>query len=160
MSKQFKSTIKVFTDGSYSKSKDIVKCGYGVHCPDEEIDDLSRKFTHTPITSQRAELYAIYKAINVISDEYNFDTLKIYTDSRYSIDSLTIWIKNWKQNGWQTAGKKDVLNQDLIKKIDKYLTKYKNKIKFFHVKAHTGKDDEFSKGNNVVDKLAKDGANK
>lgn len=156
MSKKFKEEIKVFTDGSFSKSRDGIKCGYGVHFPDEELDDIANKFDDKP-TNQRAELYAIYKAIKIVSKNYDFDKLNVYTDSKYSIDSLTVWIKNWKKNGWQTAGNKDVLNQDIIKKIDKYLTKHKNKVIFTHVKAHTGKQDEFSVCNDVVDKLAKRG---
>ena len=168
MSKEHKRNIRVFTDGSLSRSKHSpklgsfaksicgVKSGYGVHFPDEEIEDVGRKFTHTPITNQRAELYAIYKAIIYVSMYYTFESLDIYTDSKYSMDSLTVWIKNWKKNGWKTANNNEVLNQDIIRKIDKLLGKYK--VNFFHVKAHTGKQDDLSKGNDVADMLAKRGS--
>lgn len=159
--KKTKSNIKVFTDGSCMnnrKTKEI-KCGYGIYFPDGESSNVDKKFTLEPLTNQRTELYAIYKAIKIIDKKYNFDKLTIYSDSQYSINCVTNWIKTWKANGWMTANKKEVLNQDIIKKIDKLMLCHVGKIKFIHVRAHTGKQDEFSIANDIVDKLAKDGAN-
>jgi len=155
-----KSNVIVYTDGSCMKGSDGPKCGYGVHFPNKELKDLSRKFKHAPLTNQRAELYAIYKALKKITKNIKFDVIDIYSDSEYSIKSLTIWINTWKQNNWKTANKKEVLNQDLIKKIDEILQKYPNKIKFTHVRSHTGGLDKHSIGNDVADKLATAGANK
>lgn len=146
--------INVFTDGSYIKGK---YCGYGIHFPEKELNDVSKKFTHYPLSNQRAELYAIYKAIKKIKNNIKFDRIKIYTDSEYSIKSLTIWIKKWKKNGWKTANNKDVLNTDIIKKIDNYLETLDGKIEFIHVRSHTNKKDYFSLHNDIADKLAKGG---
>ena len=65
------------------------------------------------------------------------------------------WIKSWKKNNWKKSDKKVVLNQDIIKKIDKILQKYPNKIKFIKVKGHSG-----DHGNDMADDLAKKGAMK
>lgn len=157
--KQHKHEIIIYTDGACSKGKNI-KAGYGVYFPNKEIENISKPFLHEPITNQRAELYAIYKALKKISDKYTFDVVKIYTDSEYSIKSLTVWIKTWKQNNWKTSQKKEVLNQDIIRKIDDILQQYENKIKFIHVRSHTGKQDQHSLGNEMADKLATSGANK
>jgi len=72
---------------------------------------------------------------------------------------MTEWIFNWKQNGWKTSNNKQVSNQDLLTKIDKYMNKatIKNKIKFHHIRAHTGKQDFYSLGNEEADELAKKG---
>jgi ribonuclease HI len=35
----YKKIIKVYTDGSFSKNKNIVKSGYGIYFPDEEIEN-------------------------------------------------------------------------------------------------------------------------
>jgi ribonuclease HI len=150
--------IEAYTDGSCIKNTKQTFCGYGVHFVRDEIGDISKNFKYLPLTNQRAELYAIYSAIRKVHKNYTFNSLIIYSDSEYSIKSLTIWINNWKQNGWMTKANKEVLNQDLIKKIDKYLQLYENKISFVHVKAHTNKMDEKSINNNIADKLAKQGA--
>lgn len=151
-------TIIVYTDGSFMKTKEGQKCGYGVYFPNKEIKNISKKFTKVPLTNQRAELYAIYKAIGKVTKNFKFNRLEIYTDSEYSIKSLTEWIDSWKKNNWKTVGKKEVANQDIIKKIDKKLQKYKGKIVFTHVRSHTGKSDKHSLGNNEADKLATAGA--
>ena len=154
-----KKDIIVYTDGSCMKGN---KCGYGIHFAGGEMKDLSRKFTHKPLTNQRAELYAIYKALKRITKHLQFDTIKVYSDSEYSIKSVTIWIKSWKKNNWKTANNKSVMNQDIIQKIDKILQKPEHigKISFTHVRAHTGKTDIHSVGNDKADKLATSGAQK
>ncbi len=150
----------MFTDGSCSKNGFNIICGYGVYFPNNEVENISRPFLHKPYTNQRSELYAIYKGIQHVKNQYKFKKLIIYSDSEYSINSMTKWIQGWKKNGWKTANKKPVLNLDIIQKIDKYMQKYDGKIFFKHVKAHTGKQDELSIGNDKADELAKAGAQK
>jgi len=41
-------------------------------------------------------------------------TVTIYTDSRYLMDGATLWMQRWKLNGWRTADKKAVKNDDLL----------------------------------------------
>ena len=150
--------IHIFTDGSCSKGN-IIRCGYGVHFPNTMINDISSNLKYKPLTNQTAELYAIYKGIKKISQNYRFKKLIIYTDSKYSIGCLTEWIKNWKKNNWMTSNNKPVKNVDIIQRIDKYLSnrKYMGKIFFEHVKAHTNKQDYKSRGNQIADELANKG---
>lgn len=150
--------IIAFTDGSFIKH--LNKCGYGVYFPNKEYKNISRRFKIEPLSNQRAELYAIYKAIKRVSKDDNKLDIKIYTDLEYSINSLTKWINTWKTNNWKSSTGKDVANQDLIKKIDKLMTEHMGKIEFQHVRAHTGKKDELSINNDIVDKLAKDGGDR
>jgi ribonuclease HI len=145
--------IQIFTDGSYVKKTNY--CGYGVLFPNGEFKNISKKFTHQPLTNQRSELYAIYKAIKVVNKNNNQINIKIYTDSEYSIKSLTIWIKGWKKNNWKSSTGKDVMNQDIIRKIDDLINSHLGKIEFKHVKSHTGKKDFDSINNDIVDALAK-----
>ena len=56
--------IKIFTDGSYVKATNA--CGYGVLFPNKEYENISKPFIITPLTNQRAELYAIYKGIKTV----------------------------------------------------------------------------------------------
>ena len=76
----------------------------------------------------------------------------------YSQKSLTEWIVTWKRNGWKNAKKKPVENQDIIKKIDCYLEKFRGKINIKWVRAHTGNRDYNSKNNAIADDLANRGA--
>lgn len=156
MEKEHIETIIVYTDGSYQKAG----CGYGVYFPNKELRNISRKFTKEPLTNQRAELYAIYKALKKICRYFTFNKIQIYSDSEYSIKSLTIWKRKWKENNWISSSKNPVKNTDIIIKIDEILEKHKDKIEFTHVRAHTGKTDKHSLGNEKADKLATTGAKK
>lgn len=152
--------IVVFTDGSCIKKRSKRVCGgYGIHFPNKEYEDVSKPFLLEPVTNQRAELYAVYKAIKIV-EKNEFKSLTIYTDSIYTLKSVTVWINEWVKNGWKTANKKPVKNQDIIKSIYKLLSKYKGKISIKHVYAHTGGEDWESVCNSCADKLAVEGSTK
>ena len=75
--------------------------------------------------------------------------IKIYTDSIYVKDGITVWINAWEKNNWKTADKKNVKNVDLWKQL-KELTK-SNQIEWCWIKGHS-KDPM----NDLADKLAKE----
>ena len=143
--------INIYTDGAcINNGKKNAKAGIGIYISDDFT--ISEKLIGLP-TNQRAELYAILKALLVI-DILNYKNINIYTDSMYSINCITKWVKGWKKNGWKDSKKKDVKNKDLIDNIDKIYSKY-NHIHFNHVEAHTNKTDIHSIGNDKADKLAR-----
>jgi ribonuclease HI len=155
-------TVKIFTDGSYKKLKNNKElCGYGIYFPNAELENVSRPFIHEPLTNQRAELYAILKSLrNLEKHKIKYDDVIIYTDSEYSIKSVTIWYKTWEKNKWKNAKNQPVMNQDIIRPIIKILKENEGKIKFKHVNSHTGKQDFESLSNEIADKLANEGAMK
>lgn len=157
-------SIDVYTDGSYKTNSDgsLYGCGYGIYFPGKELKNVAAPFTKGNITNNRAELYAIYQAILKIIKNYTFDLINIYTDSEYSQKSLTEWIIAWKKNNWKNSRKQPVENQDIIKKIDRYLQQYHGKINIQWVKAHAkGKQIHVhSPGNERADRLANKGAKK
>lgn len=65
--------------------------------------------------SNRAELIAFIEAFNVIKDRSH--EIHIYTDSQYLQKGVSEWSHRWLRNGWKTAHKKPVENQDLWKEI-------------------------------------------
>jgi ribonuclease HI len=147
--------IDIYTDGSLIRRNGTIYCGYGIYFPNGECRNISRKFIHTPITNNRAELYAIYKSIkitNVINKKIKIKNVNIYSDSEYSVKTLTIWYPKWIEN------RKDYLNKDIIDNIISLINISPYKINFFHIRAHTNNKDEKSINNEIVDKLAKDGA--
>lgn len=162
-------TVEVFTDGSCIRKKSkkgsdaCIRAGYGIHFPHGELPDVSRKFAHTPITNQRAELYAIYVALVIIKKNLDANKIIIYSDSEYSIKSVTIWISGWIKNSWRTSSGSVVKNQDIIEPIYNIITKLKNKkisVEFNHVRSHTGKTDYMSVNNAIADELATNGSSR
>jgi len=103
-------------------------------------------------TNNRMELTATIKALEYCSqlegNQPSLKQIKIYTDSTYVKDGITIWIKEWEKNNWKTSDKKNVKNIDLWKKL-KELVKSKQ-IEWNWVKGHS-KDPM----NDLVDQLAK-----
>ncbi len=143
-------SVQIFTDGSYSSSRPD-GCGLGVHFPNGEYKDISEAFTVKP-TNQRAELMAIMRAIQCVRQNDRDIGIEIFTDSKYAIGACTLWIHNWRRNGWKTTNKEDVQNKDIIEPLSQIL----EGVEFHHVQAHTNKDDDLSKANAVADRLAKE----
>lgn len=153
-------SIEIYTDGSLKKTPKGDICGYGIYFPNKELKNVAAPFLIGEITNNRAELHAIYQAILRVVKRYTFDNINIYTDSQYSQKSLTEWIIGWKKKAWVNSKNQPVLNQDLIKKIDKYIQKYPGKINIQWVRAHTGGQETHSINNMMADKLANKGSDK
>tara|TARA_B110000438_G_scaffold292950_1_gene332042 strand:- start:222 stop:668 length:447 start_codon:yes stop_codon:yes gene_type:complete len=106
------------------------------------------KFT----TNNRMELMGAIKALEYceIQDkgEPSLNYIKIFTDSNYVKEGITVWINSWEKNNWKTADKKNVKNVDLWKKL-KELVKFK-KIQWEWVKGHSN-----NPMNDLADELAK-----
>lgn len=146
-------SIEIFTDGScIGNGKKVTSGGYGIHFPNGEFPDVSKSFYKKPVTNQRAELFAILVALGMTVDLYS--RITIYTDSEYSIKSLTEWGSKWEKNGWKTSKKTLVKNIDIIKPLYRLYKKYQKRITLKHVRSHTGNDDYLSLGNAEADRLA------
>jgi ribonuclease HI len=153
--------LNIFTDGSYIKKKNKIYCGFGVHFPEKQYIDLYGSYTDKP-TNNRAELYAIKKALEIteIIQQYNqIKTVTILSDSMYSINSLTKWIHSWEKNQWKTTTNKPVKNKDLLVVIKKSIDHFKGLLNFTYVESsHKPSTDYFKQGNYIADQLAKSGA--
>ncbi len=97
-------------------------------------------------TNNRMELLGVLAILKQLKNLPCSPDLKIRTDSKYVINGLTNWIKNWKRNGWRTASGKPVLNKDLWQLLDHASLK---NVKLEYVKGHSGDED-----NERVDKIA------
>ena len=104
-------------------------------------------------TNNRMELTAAIKALEYCDAQEgrqpSLKQIRIYTDSTYVKEGITVWINNWEKNNWKTADKKNVKNVDLWKKL-KELVK-SNQIDWHWIKGHS--DDPM---NDLADKLAKE----
>ena len=103
-------------------------------------------------TNNRMELTATIKALEYCIDnegvQKSLKLIRIFTDSIYVKDGITVWINKWEKNNWKTADKKNVKNVDLWKKL-KELIKI-NKVDWYWIKGHS-KDPM----NDLADELAK-----
>jgi len=98
-------------------------------------------------TNNRMELMAAISALEALKKPSAVD---LHTDSQYLRGGITGWIKGWKRNGWRTADKKPVKNDDLWKRLDAAAARHD--ITWHWVKGHAGTD-----GNERADALARAG---
>ena len=97
-------------------------------------------------TNNRMELTAVIKGLLALKERC---LVEVYTDSAYVLNAFKKgWIIAWENNGWKTANKKDVENQDLWKQLIN-LT-HDHIVHFNKVKGHS--DVEL---NNLCDTLAR-----
>ncbi len=146
----------IYTDGSLIRKNGVCWAGYGVYIPSS--NQRLSYILEAPKTNNRAELLAIITAMELSPEG---SKLEIYTDSQYSIYICTGTGLKYQKQGFQTRDRKskkmvDVINRDLIERVLLLLPKYE--MVFHHVRAHTGLDDEHSRGNDVADLLAVKGA--
>lgn len=98
-------------------------------------------------TNNRMELMAAISALEALERP---SRLTLVTDSNYVKDGLTKWIFGWKKNGWKTAAKKPVKNEDLWKRLDE--ANARHSVTWEWVKGHAGHPE-----NERADELARDG---
>jgi ribonuclease HI len=84
-------------------------------------------------TNNRMELMSAISALETLTRPC---TVALHTDSQYLRQGITSWIHGWKRNGWKTADKKPVKNEELWKRLDAALGRHK--IEWKWVKGHAG----------------------
>ena len=98
-------------------------------------------------TNNQMELLAAIEGLAALKEPCS---VEIFTDSKYVMDGITQWIKNWKKNNWRTAAKKEVKNKELWQKLDHLISKHQ--VQWRWVKGHSG-----DAGNETADLLANKG---
>ena len=84
-------------------------------------------------TNNRMELLAAIMALEALKRPV---AVTLTSDSSYLKDGITKWIHGWKKNGWKTAAKKPVANQDLWQRLDQAIAPHQ--INWQWVKGHAG----------------------
>ena len=133
--------VEIFTDGACSGNPG--PGGWGAILRFGEAEkELSGGESAT--TNNRMEMMAAIVALESLKKP---SRVKLYTDSKYVQQGISQWIHNWKRNGWKTAAKKPVLNQDLWVELDELVQHHK--VRWTWTKGHATHDD-----NNRCDELA------
>lgn len=86
-------------------------------------------------TNNRMELLAAISALEALKRPCSVD---LHTDSEYLRNGIMKWMHGWKRNGWRTADKKPVKNQDLWERLDLAIARHE--IRWHWVKGHAGNE--------------------
>ena len=135
--------INIYTDGACSGNPGRGGWGAVIFIPEKKPIHLFGGSENT--TNNQMELIA---AINALKYFEKVQMINLYTDSQYVKNGIESWIKNWKKNGWKTASKKPVKNQDLWKNLDFQINKHE--VSWHWVKGHAGNEN-----NEMADHLAR-----
>ena len=132
--------IEIYTDGSSLGNPG--NGGWGVFIiKNEELgikNDVELGGYEKDTTNNRMELKAAIEAVKYINKKYKNETVNIHADSAYVLGGVTTWIFSWEKNGWKTANKKPVLNQELWKELISHVRESRVKIIWQKVKGHSG----------------------
>jgi len=105
--------------------------------------ELAGAEAHT--TNNRMELTAAIQALAALKEPCE---VEVVTDSQYVKNGVESWMAKWKRNGWKTADKKPVLNQDLWEELDEQVGRHETH--WVWTKGHASHED-----NNRCDELAR-----
>lgn len=84
-------------------------------------------------TNNRMELLAAIHALEALTRPC---TVTLTTDSRYVMQGIEEWVPRWIKNGWRTADKKPVKNQDLWERLAAAVARHT--VRFEWVRGHAG----------------------
>lgn len=139
---QEKKQVEIYTDGACSGNP-----GPGGWAAVLIYGDIEKEIVgqENPTTNNRMELTAAIEGLKALKKPCR---VRLYSDSAYLVNAFkNRWLAKWQQNGWQTAKKKTVENQDLWKSLLEMSETHE--IEWIKVKGHS--DNVY---NNRCDKLA------
>lgn len=96
-------------------------------------------------TNNQMELLAAIRGLEALTRPV---AVTVVTDSKYVMNGITSWMAGWKRNGWKTAAKKPVANQELWQALDAACQQHQ--VRWEWVKGHAGHPE-----NERVDDLAR-----
>ena len=136
--------IEIYTDGACKGNPG--PGGWGAYLKyGEHEKELFGGEAHT--TNNRMELLGVISALAALTRTCE---VTIHTDSQYVKNGIETWIHGWKKNGWKTAAKQPVKNEDLWKLLDEQVARHQ--VQWRWVKGHAG-----NPGNERADQLANRG---
>ncbi|XP_030626399.1 ribonuclease H1 [Chanos chanos] len=144
--------VVVYTDGCCTgNGRDGARAGIGVYWGQDHPLNVAERLQGRQ-TNQRAELQAACKALEQ-AREMNIKKLALYTDSMFTINGITKWVKTWKTSGWRLKSGGQVTNKEDFQKLDKLNEEVE--VVWLHIPGHSG-----YRGNEEADRLSREGAAK
>jgi ribonuclease HI len=123
-------TLEVFTDGAC-----LGNPGPGGWAALLRWGDIEKLLSgaEPDTTNNRMELMAAIAALEALKRP---STIHLHTDSQYLKRGIEEWIAGWRRNGWRTADRKAVKNQDLWQRLDTAAAPHR--IAWRWVRGHAG----------------------
>jgi ribonuclease HI len=122
--------VAIFTDGACKGNPGPGGWGAILRAGGKERE-LNGSELHT--TNNRMELQAAISALNALTRPCEVD---LTTDSVYVRDGISKWVHGWQKNGWKTADKKPVKNDDLWQAL--LAAARPHVVRWHWVKGHAG----------------------
>ena len=123
-------TVYLYTDGACKGNPGAGGWGvllrYGAH-------EKTLYGGEVETTNNRMELTAVIEGLRALK---RTSRVVICTDSQYVKNGMESWIHGWKKNGWKTAAKKPVKNEDLWRELDELVGRHQ--VSWTWVKGHAG----------------------
>ncbi len=123
--------IRIYTDGGCAPTNPGPGGWAAILIKGEHQKELKGGEPHT--TNNRMELMAAISALEALKASC---VVEMHTDSQYVRDGITKYINNWKRNGWRTAAKEPVKNQDLWQRLE--AARDMHTVRWHWVKGHSG----------------------
>ncbi|HVU81915.1 MAG TPA: ribonuclease HI [Rhodanobacteraceae bacterium] len=99
-------------------------------------------------TNNRMELMAAIAGLEALKRPCS---VQLTTDSRYVQQGIEQWLAKWRANGWRTADKQPVKNQELWERLAEACARHR--IRWAWVRGHSGHPE-----NERVDRAAREQA--
>lgn len=142
--------VEIFTDGGCRGNPGPGGWGAVLRWNGHE-KELSGSEPHT--TNNRMELMAAIVALESLKRPSG---VVLTTDSTYVKQGITDWLTRWKRNGWRTASRTPVKNEDLWRRLDAAAARHQ--VDWRWVKGHAGHPENEradALANRAMDKLAR-----
>ena len=136
--------VVIYTDGACSGNPGLGGWGVVMRWQGKEKE----LYGFDPVTTNnRMELMAAIQALEALKRPMK---VSLHTDSKYLLDGITKWVEGWQRNGWKTAAKKPVKNDELWRRLIEAMRPHD--VSWEWVKGHAG-----DPGNERADALARRG---